>query len=479
MTSPHLDDEVLDSIHLQVADAGVYSDSRKRQEPFAAFIEAYSTLQNALLGHEEAAPIDELREAALAAVPAVKDALQHAEGARVENDVVPDKALGDRSEPSPAPQRRVTRVVNVADLRPNSVNGTVFSASLAEESVRTLADDIATNGLRNPIEVNDNLVVLEGERRLRAIRMLGWAETEVVVVPGILSEQDIAAYILDAYSSVRDADLQEQVNLFQLALSVLRRRHGRPRGRPEKPCRNDTNYWGTSEIGREAARRAGFRSYETAQRASKVLREADEDIKEKLLAGEMTVNAAYETIRKPAGVEPVTPAEPTPEAESVNATPTDEASSADEVASAETEDATVVPVESGPPDGQQPGTPEPDEPVEGENDHTTSHAQDDVEVEPEVESEPPEASKTLDKNGFLAALRVVARGVRKKGPRTAAVVIRKLATTVSMDVFVPGEDHDENLAALRAILVGELIALTPAAAHEWIEELRGCLPKLE
>ena len=45
--------------------------------------------------------------------------------------------------------------------------------------IRELADDIRDNGLINPPVVNKEYVLLAGERRLRACKMLGWPQIEV------------------------------------------------------------------------------------------------------------------------------------------------------------------------------------------------------------------------------------------------------------------------------------------------------------
>lgn len=49
-------------------------------------------------------------------------------------------------------------------------------------NIQELASDIATNGLINPPVVNDNHVLLAGERRVRACELLGWDQIEVRVI---------------------------------------------------------------------------------------------------------------------------------------------------------------------------------------------------------------------------------------------------------------------------------------------------------
>lgn len=49
-------------------------------------------------------------------------------------------------------------------------------------SIQELADDIKANGLINPIVVNEENILLAGERRLEAVKLLGWTEVPVTVM---------------------------------------------------------------------------------------------------------------------------------------------------------------------------------------------------------------------------------------------------------------------------------------------------------
>lgn len=50
-------------------------------------------------------------------------------------------------------------------------------------SVKELAEDIKANGLINPIVVNEENFLLAGERRLEAVKLLGWEKVPVTVMP--------------------------------------------------------------------------------------------------------------------------------------------------------------------------------------------------------------------------------------------------------------------------------------------------------
>lgn len=64
-----------------------------------------------------------------------------------------------------------------------------------EEAIKQLADSIESCGLQQPIlcrRSGDRLIVIDGERRLRACRLLGWAEIPVLITTDDPDESEIA-----------------------------------------------------------------------------------------------------------------------------------------------------------------------------------------------------------------------------------------------------------------------------------------------
>ena len=57
--------------------------------------------------------------------------------------------------------------------------------------IQELADNIKKNGLLNPITINNRHVLLAGERRLRACKILGWSQVDVRMVESEDEAQDI------------------------------------------------------------------------------------------------------------------------------------------------------------------------------------------------------------------------------------------------------------------------------------------------
>lgn len=57
--------------------------------------------------------------------------------------------------------------------------------------IQELADNIRRNGLLNPITINSRYVLLAGERRLRACKLLGWSQVDVRMVESEDEAQDL------------------------------------------------------------------------------------------------------------------------------------------------------------------------------------------------------------------------------------------------------------------------------------------------
>lgn len=194
---------------------------------------------------------------------------------------------------------RRTEPRRVADLKPNPVNGGVFTFSLTDDGLKPLVDDIRRNGGQptHAIEILEDGTILNGERRWRVLMALGVEETTVIVRRD-RTEDDVAGFVLDSFNANRDATVEERVGIYKLALGVLRQRHGRPAGRPNKSASNDGGFWDPKEIETEAGRQAGLGSASRAQRALRVFEDGDEALRAAVNAGETSINAAYKRILK-------------------------------------------------------------------------------------------------------------------------------------------------------------------------------------
>lgn len=193
---------------------------------------------------------------------------------------------------------RVVQRWRLDALKPNPWNAKLFSRSMEPEQIKVLAENIDRNGLRTPIEILADGTRLDGNRRCLAQEYLGWDMTDVVVVADSMSDAEILRYIVDAATSQRVMSVREQVMVFEAQLELERLadpqnedRNRSPNLDPQNEDRPDPK-----DLRDAAARRAGFRSYETARRARRVFREGDAETQRLLESGEFSVNAAHDRL---------------------------------------------------------------------------------------------------------------------------------------------------------------------------------------
>lgn len=81
-----------------------------------------------------------------------------------------------------------TMRVKIKDIKRGKNDRLVDSPALEEAAIRTLAESIQSEGLLQPPVVTEDLELAAGFRRVAAMELLGWAECEVRVVHGPLTE---------------------------------------------------------------------------------------------------------------------------------------------------------------------------------------------------------------------------------------------------------------------------------------------------
>lgn len=84
------------------------------------------------------------------------------------------------------------KIVKVADLTPYENN-----PRINDEAVPAVVESIKQCGYVSPIVVDEDLVVLAGHTRLRAIKKLGWTEIPVRIMEGLTEEQKKKFRLLD------------------------------------------------------------------------------------------------------------------------------------------------------------------------------------------------------------------------------------------------------------------------------------------
>lgn len=82
------------------------------------------------------------------------------------------------------------RTVNLDDLTPYAGN-----PRHNNESAKMVAESIKTYGYINPIIVTENNIILAGHTRLKALRLLGQTQAEVIMVFG-LTEEEVRGFVI-------------------------------------------------------------------------------------------------------------------------------------------------------------------------------------------------------------------------------------------------------------------------------------------
>lgn len=203
----------------------------------------------------------------------------------------------------------------LSEITPNHFNGVLFEDSLRPDSIAALARDIEENGLHYPIRVTRvGVVIIDGERRWRACKSLGWDHIEVIEED--VHRDEILDHVIDAVSSQRHMTLFEQARVYRAYYHQLKK--GKRAGAMSH-----------IEAKRLAMLRAHFpfSSWSTADQLVQVLERGDADIHQKLIRGDISITAAYERLeRRPYNRLPRPDAAPKAEPEP---TPADEAVAAE------------------------------------------------------------------------------------------------------------------------------------------------------
>jgi ParB-like chromosome segregation protein Spo0J len=82
--------------------------------------------------------------------------------------------------PSPDANELPVEVIQIADLHPYPRQADVFG-DLSDAGLRSLADDIAADGQREPIDVLPDKTIITGHQRVRAIKLLGRETIRAIV----------------------------------------------------------------------------------------------------------------------------------------------------------------------------------------------------------------------------------------------------------------------------------------------------------
>jgi ParB-like chromosome segregation protein Spo0J len=188
------------------------------------------------------------------------------------------------------PRHSPTRVIDIARIK----IGPRHRKDMGD--LKSLADNIAKEGLLQPIGITENDELVFGERRLKACRdILGWTEIEarVVGVSSIVAGEHAENELRKEFTP------SERVAIVAAIEVELRRRERRGRPAKEKPD-GHPEFRAGAETREIAAKRAGFGSSYTARAAEAVVTKGVPELVEAMDKGDVAISAAADIAKLPA-----------------------------------------------------------------------------------------------------------------------------------------------------------------------------------
>lgn len=205
-----------------------------------------------------------------------------------EHDIVCTEKDIDGNSPQIAPVRRVHRVP-LSSLRPNRWNADLFPDSLANESLEDLRDSVL-EVQAEPIHATDEGVIVNGERRWRALGLAGHTHCDVEYV-GVLSDDAILDKVLDFMVTTRKPTLLEKTRVYLTLVKRLQATRGRKQGRPKTSP--DGEVLSPKEIRELAARKAGISSVRQAERLEAIFTRGTKPLQDEVNAGTIAIEDAF------------------------------------------------------------------------------------------------------------------------------------------------------------------------------------------
>lgn len=162
-------------------------------------------------------------------------------------------------------------------------------------SVQELAEDIKANGLINPIVVNDKNILLAGERRLEAVKLLGWEKVPITVMQTRDKEHELNIEVSEnearkEFSRAERADYMRRMLEAEKAKAKERMSEG------GKGCQNSDNLRADEQASK------GFGISRDTLRKELTIAEHQEDMDPEDFAdwdeGRLSTNKAYQRLKE-------------------------------------------------------------------------------------------------------------------------------------------------------------------------------------
>ena len=157
--------------------------------------------------------------------------------------------------------------------------------------ISELAKDIEQNGLINPPTVTPDLVLIAGERRLAACKLLGWQQIEVKVM-------EVRDYEHQLHLEISENENRKDFTLAE-RLDWARRLEQVERLKAEERMKNPLQNFAEGEAGEtrdKVAEAVGLGSGETYRKA-KYIQEHDPEAIERIDSGESSIHREYQRLR--------------------------------------------------------------------------------------------------------------------------------------------------------------------------------------
>lgn len=156
-------------------------------------------------------------------------------------------------------------------------------------NIEELATDIKENGLINPPVVTPEYELIAGERRLRALKHLGYKQIEVRVMSVNDSEHQLKIEISENENR-KEFTFSERIDW---ARRLERVEKIKSNERMLNPVQN-SSLGKTRDI---VAEQSGFGSHDTYNKAKYISENADEELIKQLDDGKLSINKAYTTLK--------------------------------------------------------------------------------------------------------------------------------------------------------------------------------------
>ena len=112
------------------------------------------------------------------------------------------------------------RTVKTSEIKTPLINDSLYQAP-SEDRLISLANDIKVNGLINPIRVSKDLFIYDGNTRLKALKILGYNEIEVIVNEDLLSDSEDFIRLLVSDNNQRVKTDKELLQEIQISINPM------------------------------------------------------------------------------------------------------------------------------------------------------------------------------------------------------------------------------------------------------------------